>query len=91
VSEPTPSFDELLEFPAELVLRAVGNASEDLAARCAGAVVTLHPSGLLAVDEVPSSRGRFSSVRLKVQVESADQLRSLYAALKTVDGVRMVL
>jgi len=91
VSEPTPSFDELLEFPAELVLRAVGDASDDLTARCASAVAALNPSGLMAVDEVPSRRGRFSSVRLKVQVDSADQLRSLYAALKAVDGIRMVL
>lgn len=86
----TARFEELMDFPAEVRLRAVGDAGEDLSARCAAAVISVRPDGLLHLDEVASKQGRFVSVRVTVAAASADQLRAYYAALHAVEQVRIV-
>ncbi len=86
----SPGFEELMDFPAEVRLRAVGDQSEALSARCAAAVIGVRPDGLVAMDEKPSSKGKYLSVRLTVVAASADQLRTYYAALHAVDDVRIV-
>lgn len=86
----TARFEELMEFPAEVRLRALGDAAEDLSARCAAAVISVRPDGLIHLDEVASKRGRFVSVRVSVAAASAEQLRAYYVALHAVEQVRLV-
>ena len=87
----TASLEDLMEFPAELVLRVMGERSDDLVARCTAVVTGSLGRAPLDVDVQPSSRGNFLSVRLRVRVESADEVRTTSSALKVVAGVRLVL
>jgi len=89
----TPSkatLEDLMEFPAELVLRVMGERSDDLIERCTDVVTGSLGRAPIHVDVQPSSRGNFQSVRLRVRVESADEVRATSRALKAVPGVRLV-
>lgn len=85
------TLEDLMDFPAELVLRVVGEASESLADRCAQTLVDALGRAPLGVSVQPSSQGNYLSVRLRVQVETADEVRGASAALRDVPGVRLVL
>ena len=91
--DPTPTpprFEDLMEFPARVRLRALGDAHEEITSRCAAAVIAVRPDGLVEVDVVASKRGNFVSVRVHVEAWHADELRAYYQALHAVDGVRVV-
>lgn len=85
------TLEDLMEFPAELVLRVVGDRSEDLIVRCTDVVTGSLGRAPLHVDVQPSSQGNFQSVRLRVRVECADEVRTTSNALRAVTGVRLVL
>lgn len=85
------TLEDLMEFPAELVLRVMGERSEALVTRCTEVVTEVLGRGPDGVVVQPSSKGNFQSVRLRVRVETADEVREASAALKAVEGVRLVL
>ena len=91
MTRPTPKLEDLVDFPTPFTFRVMGEADETLVARCTAAL-----EGTLGrpVDEVElreSAQGRFLAVRLGVQVHDADEIYGVYAALREVSGVRLVL
>jgi putative lipoic acid-binding regulatory protein len=91
MSSPTPDLSTLMDFPATLTFRAVGHARAGLADQCGAAVQGTLGRLLAGIDEKPSANGRYSSVRVTVQVHSADEVRAVFVALKSVDGVLYLL
>jgi putative lipoic acid-binding regulatory protein len=91
MTEDTPKLEELVEFPADFTFRVVAADAHGLAERLralVAGVVGREPHG---VSEQPSRKGNWRSVRITARVESADEIRAAYAALKEVPGVRMLL
>ena len=85
------TLEDLMTFPAELVLRVMGETSDSLADRCTATLVQTLDRAPLDVSVQPSSKGNYLSVRLKVRVDTADEVREASAALRGVPGVRLVL
>ncbi len=85
-----PRFEDLLEFPTEFTLRVIG-ASGDLPARAAERAERMLGRAVLSVDTAQSREGNWVVARVTVRVESAPELRELYALLHGMEGVRMVL
>ena len=84
-------FEDLVEFPAVFTFRAVGAAADDYLDRCLARVEELLERPVSRHEIRPSSHGRWVSVRIAVEVRSADEIRAVYGALHAIDGTRMVL
>lgn len=91
MSTPPPRLEDLVAFPSLFVFRAVGDAADDLAGRCRAALAEGLGRPAEQVDTQPSSGGRFLSVRLGATVHSPAEIHAVYAALRAVAGVRLVL
>ena len=91
MSDPRARFEDLVVFPSVFTFRAVGAAEDAYLARCVARVEQLLGRPVERSDTRPSSQGRWVSVRLAVEVRTADEIRAVYAALHEVDGTRMVL
>jgi len=81
-----------LEFPCAFPIKAMVESGP--AARAAvlaelARQVRFDPASDVRVR--PSRNGRFESITITVQVESRDQLESLYQALRQLDVVKMML
>lgn len=87
MSDTHPQLEDLVDFPTPWTFRAVGATTPTLLDQCAGAVAHSVGRGVEQIDSQPSSKGRWTAVRVKVMVESADEVRAAYAALKAVEGV----
>lgn len=93
-SKNIPSI-ELLEsvhpFPGSYQIRAIGSTDDDFPARVVAAV----QEELAGPGEVDHSvrftrGGRHVSVTLDLTVQSADQVRAIYARLHEVSGLRLL-
>lgn len=87
----TPKLEDLVDFPTVFVFRAVGRAEADFEVRCSAAVTATLGRMPDSVDTRPSAGGRWISVRLAARVHTPDEVYAVYAALRAVDGVHMVL
>ena len=87
MSDAEPQLEDLVEFPTPWTFRAVGATTPALEAQCRAAVETSLGREVLDLASQPSSKGRWTSVRLKVVVQSAAEVRASYAALRSVEGV----
>ncbi|MBL8615174.1 MAG: DUF493 domain-containing protein [Deltaproteobacteria bacterium] len=91
LDEKKARFEDLMDFPAVTLMRVVG-APGDLMLLEALAVATA--GGLRAAvlkGSRPSAQGNYIAHHIEVEVGDAEALRALYAALKAVPGVRIVL
>ena len=84
-------FEELLTFPCMFVFRAVGRGDSDVQNACVACVEKLLDRKVMDVTVQDSARGRWRSMRIRVAVLSGEEIRTVYAALNDVDGVKMVL
>ena len=82
-----PDLDDLVEFPAPWTFRAVGATTPSLRAACQAAVEGAIGRAALSVVEQPSSKGRWTAVRIKTVVESSEEVMAAYAALREVEGI----
>lgn len=73
------------EFPGSYRFRVVVRAGET--APVVSAVSAELGAALKDVDERPSRKGTYTSVRLRAEVESAEQVLEVYALLEALDGV----
>lgn len=87
----TPPLEDLVEFPSTFTFRVVATSSDGLADRAAALVSDAVGRSHDTVEEQPSKNGNYRSVRVAVLVESAEEIRAAYAALKTIPGVKMLL
>ncbi|WP_169977268.1 YbeD family protein [Tautonia rosea] len=93
-SNNIPSAD-LLEsvhpFPGSYQIRAIGSSDEDFPARVVAAVQEeLAGPGELDHSVRFTKGGRHVSVTLDITVQSADQVRAIYARLHEVSGLRLL-
>ncbi len=87
MADDSPQLEDLVEFPTWWTFRAVGATTPALEGRCRQAVEHSVGREVLDLDTKPSSKGKWTAVRLKVVVQSADEVRAAYQALRAVDGV----
>ena len=87
---------ELLEsvhpFPGNYQIRAIGETADDFEGRVVEAAV----AEVAAPGEVDHScrytrGGRHVAVTLDITVQNAEQVRSIYARLQELDGLRLLL
>jgi len=84
--------EELIEFPARYVFKAIGHHTRDFADRALAAVNGAFPDGRkIDLRTRLSRQGTYLSVTLTTQVESAAELKDAYAALRQVEGVITLL
>jgi len=86
-----PPLEDLLEFPTRFTFRAMGVAEETLVERCAQVVLDVTGRSAESVDQRESAAGRYRSVHLTVWMDTADQIRAIFAGLRALQGVRLVL
>ncbi|MEC7815490.1 MAG: DUF493 domain-containing protein [Pseudomonadota bacterium] len=81
-----------IEFPCDYVIKVIGNAAPDFT-EFVVSVVEQHAPGITDEDVTvtDSSRGRFSSVQLKIVATGEPQLKALFEELKASGRVHMVL
>jgi len=81
-----------IEFPCDYVIRVIGDAAPDFTEFVVGVVVR-HAPGLKESDVSvkDSSKGRYSSVQLKINATGEAQLKALFEELKASGRVHMVL
>lgn len=87
----TPSIDELIDFPTVFVFRAMGDADDGFPDRCVAAVHEALGRAPEGVETRASRQARFLAVRVGAVVISTDEIYAVYAALRAVEGVRLVL
>jgi putative lipoic acid-binding regulatory protein len=89
---PAELLESVHEFPGTYVIKAIGPAGVDFVAR----VVAAAESEATVPSDVShhareSGGGRHVAVTLEVQVQSAQQVQALYAAIRRVEGLTMLL
>jgi uncharacterized protein len=84
--------EELLKFPCEFHIKAIGHTTQDFDTKVIS-VVRKHIRTLYegAVKSKLSSKGRYSSVTVSFTVDSRKQLDTIYTSLGALDEVVMVL
>ncbi len=88
---PQPPLEELLAFPTDFTFRVVCRDADGLAERVREAVSNTLGRAPEAVDQQPSKKGTFRSVRVRTRVHDADEVRAVYAVLGDLPGVQMLL
>ncbi|MFO8142407.1 MAG: DUF493 domain-containing protein [Marinobacter sp.] len=89
MSEPKPP---KIEFPCDYVIKVIGTSAPDFT-EFVVEVVEQHAPGICETDisVKDSSKGRFSSVQLKILATGEEQLKALFNDLKASGRVHMVL
>ena len=91
VQLPSIPLEKLLDYPAPFIFRVIAEARPGLGAECLESILPHLSHSVKDPVITPSKRGKWVSVRLETQVASADEIRSAYAALKAISGVKMLL
>lgn len=86
-----PDLASLVSFPSRFVFRVMGDTGQDLPGRCETAVLAALARPADQVETQPSSKGRFLAVRLSVEVHNPEEILAVYARLRELTGVRLVL
>lgn len=86
----TPLEPPKIEFPCPYPLKVVGNAAPDFADFVVE-VVSRHGEVHERIEVIPSSNGRFQSVRITLTATGEEQLRALHAELKISGRVHIVI
>jgi putative lipoic acid-binding regulatory protein len=91
VTQQYPELEDLVDFPTLFTFRALAAPREGLLQACQQAAEATLGRGIDEINERPSKNARWVSVRISIQVISAEEIRSTYAAIHAVDGVKMML
>lgn len=86
-----PRLEDLVDFPSTFTFRIVARHSPGLRARCTELVEGALGREAQDVREQPSKNGAFASVRVAATVENADEIRSVYQALGSIEGLQLLL
>ncbi len=94
VMDHVPSEDLLHSvhaFPGSYQIKAIGLAEDDFEARVVEAVVTeLATPGELETSVRVTPGGRHVSLTMEMTVQSADQVRAIYAKIREVKGLTLL-
>lgn len=83
--------EDLIEFPCHYQFKAVGQSGPEFEQAVIAAVKKYSDLSLDAVNVRPSSKGSYQSVSLLTTLHSYKQLTDIYAELKKVSGLKMLL
>lgn len=86
-----PPLEDLLAFPADFTFRVVCRDQDGLAALVGKVVEQRLGRAPDAIEEQPSKKGTFRSIRVRTRVHDADEIRAVYAVLGELPGVQMLL
>lgn len=93
-AQPSPQelLDAVHQFPCEFLIKVIGASSDDFIERVVAAVIALD---ILETDISYTSRqtagGRHTSVSLTLIAQSSQQVMDIFAAIRQVHGVVMVM
>ena len=90
MSEPVNP-EDLLEFPCHYTFKAVGISDVSFSAEISAAVGSHAEVHQDAIHVRPSGKGNYQSVSIMVRLENYQQLTDIYAAMKKVPGLKMLL
>jgi len=82
---------ELLEFPCQYEFKAVGIAGDAFKQSVLAAAKKHVSVSADAVRSRASGKGTYQSVSILVTLHSYDQLTSIYAEMRKLDGLKMLL
>ena len=91
MTQKKPELKDLVDFPTLFTFRALAAPREGLLEACQRAAELTLGRGINEINERPSKNARWVSVRISIEVVSAEEIRSTYAAIHAVDGVKMML
>lgn len=83
--------EDLLEFPCHYTFKAVGDGNACFVTQIIAAVRRHAAVSQDAVHVRPSSKGNYQSVSVIVQLQNFTQLEDIYAAMKEVAGLKLLL
>lgn len=82
----------LIEFPARIMIKAMGLNNEAFEPLVRGIVLPLiGPAEPLAISRIPSSGGKYVSVRIEFLASNQSQLEAIYRALRAEPRVLFTL
>jgi putative lipoic acid-binding regulatory protein len=89
---PRMTSPELLSFPCDYPIKVMLRAGDELRAQV-DAVMARHssPAVIDSATTRPSAQGNFSAVTYTIRARDADHIAALFADLKDIPGVLMVL
>lgn len=90
MAEP-PKLEDLVEFPTTFTFRVVAADAPGLTARCRELVEETLGRPVVHTEEKASKNGNFRSVRISAVVVEAQEIRSAYQALGSVEGLKLLL
>jgi len=82
---------DLLEFPCHYQFKAVGVAGADFSEAVIRAVRQYADVSLDSVKSRPSGKGTYQSVSILVTLHNYKQLTDIYAEMKKIAGLKMLL
>lgn len=84
--------EEILKFPVEIAIKAMGRSADDFATHV-GDLVGPHVTAnkIISVTTKPSKAGNFTSVTVRIIADSRTQLDTIYHALTDSEEVLMAL
>lgn len=85
------STETLIEFPAEIAVKAMGLNEDDFETLIAELVRPHVAPSPVRFSTVPSKEGKYVSVRIHFTADSHDHLLSVYAVLKAEERVLYTL
>ena len=83
--------EDLLDFPCHYQFKAVGVAGETFKTAIVNAVAQYVTVSTDAVRSKPSGKGTYQSVSILVTLHNYQQLTNIYAEMRKVDGLKMLL
>jgi putative lipoic acid-binding regulatory protein len=83
--------EELLEFPCEYQFKVIGAAGDDFRHAVVTTVDSHSPVVTDAIKCRPSAQGKYQSVSILVTLHNYQQLTRIYADLKQLADVKMLL
>jgi len=86
-----PKPEDLLEFPCHYQFKAVGQAGESFRQAIVAAVERHAAVSQDAVRCRPSGKGNYQAVSVLVTLHSYQQLTSIYADMRQVPGLKLLL
>lgn len=83
--------EKLLEYPCHYQFKAIGMAGEPFRQEIVQAISRITPVPAESVRSQPSRNGKYQSISVMLTVYSYVQLTEIYAEMKTVFGLKMLL
>ena len=94
LAPPTPQelLDAVHSFPCEFHIKVIGATENDFIGRVVAAVISAEVAETdIKYTSRETAGGRHSSVSIDVLAQSSDHVMAIYAAIRTVEGVVMVM